>query len=362
MQPLDPKMPPLTDEYLQQAARADHAGGQPRGVCGAARYRLRVRNSEPRQVPRQRVRRSQGPRRGVPRHPDQDPHRREARPVAAHPEPVQAEQGARARDRPDGLGQVDDAVRDDRLHQPHARRAHHHDRGSDRVRAPEPEVPDQSARGAHAHQLVQGRAPRGAARGSGHPAGRRAARSGDRGDRDRDRRDRASRLRHSPHDDGRVDGRPHHRSVSVRSAVADPHHAVGIAARRHRADAVPEDRRRPRGGARGADRERRREQPDPRGQDVPDPVDDAGEQGDRHGEPERRADGSRRRRSSSRPTKRTRKSVDKDGFEALLKRCGIDPKALARRASWPSGQPSIVRIVRRRSLRIARSGGTRGAR
>ena len=45
---------------------------------------------------------------------------------------------------------------------------------------------------------------------------------------------------------------------------------------RHRADALPEDRRRPRRGARGAHRHRRGQQPDPRGQDVPDPVDDAG--------------------------------------------------------------------------------------
>ena len=68
-------------------------------------------------------------------------------PLAAHPAALPAEQGARARHRPDRLRQVDDAVRDDRLHQPHARGSHHHDRGSDRVRAPEPEVPDQPARG-----------------------------------------------------------------------------------------------------------------------------------------------------------------------------------------------------------------------
>ena len=60
---------------------------------------------------------------------------------------------------------------------------------------------------------------------------------------------------------------------------------------RHRADAVPEDRRRPRRGARSADRDRRRQQPDSRRQDVPDSVDDAGRQGRRHGQPERRADG-----------------------------------------------------------------------
>ena len=53
---------------------------------------------------------------------------------------------------------------------------------------------------------------------------------------------------------------------------------------RDRAEAVPQDRRRPRRGARGADCDAGRQQPDSRGQDVPDPVDDAGRQGRRHGE------------------------------------------------------------------------------
>ena len=42
-------------------------------------------------------------------------------------------------------------------------------------------------------------------------------------------------------------------------------------------------------GARGADRHAGDQQPDPRGEDVPDPVDDAGRQGRRHGDAERRA-------------------------------------------------------------------------
>ena len=46
----------------------------------------------------------------------------------------------------------------------------------------------------------------------------------------------------------------HHRSVPFRPAGADPHHAVRVAEGRDRADAVPEDRRRAGGGARGADR------------------------------------------------------------------------------------------------------------
>ena len=166
----------------EAADRTDHARRQPRRVCGEARYRLRLRSAEPRQVPRERVCRSQGARRRVSRHPVRNPHGGEAGPFAAHPEPLQAEQGPRAGDGSDRIGQVDDALRDDRLHQPHARRAHHHDRRSDRVRAPEQQVPHQPARGAHAHRLVQGGAPGGASRRSGHRARRRAAGSRDRGD------------------------------------------------------------------------------------------------------------------------------------------------------------------------------------
>ena len=54
--------------------------------------------------------------------------------------------GHRARHRPDRLGQVDLARGDDRRDQPHARGAHHHDRGPDRVRARAPPLHDQPAR------------------------------------------------------------------------------------------------------------------------------------------------------------------------------------------------------------------------
>ena len=137
--------------------------------------------------------------------------------------------------------------------------------------------------GGRAHRLVQGRAARGAARGSGHRPGRRDARPRDGRHRHRDRRDRAPRVRHAAHDDRAVDRRPHHRSVPGRPAGADPHHAVGDPARASSPDAVPEDRRRPRAGARGADRASRGRQPDPRGQDLPDPVDHADGQEARHG-------------------------------------------------------------------------------
>ena len=136
--------------------------------------------------------RSQRARRRVPRHPDQDPHRRAARPVAAHPAALPAEQRAGARHRADRVRQVDDALRDDRLHQPDA---HDHI-----ITIEDPIefvhenqkclINQREVR--HAHRLVQGRAARGAARRSRHRPRRRAARPRDGGDRDRDRRDRAT--------------------------------------------------------------------------------------------------------------------------------------------------------------------------
>ncbi len=58
------------------------------------------------------------------------------------------------------LGQVDDARRDDRLHQRPALRAHHHDRGPDRVPAPRQEVDRQPARGRGRHPELRRRAAR----------------------------------------------------------------------------------------------------------------------------------------------------------------------------------------------------------
>ena len=84
----------------------------------------------------------------------------------------------------------------------------------------------------HNHtDVVQGRAARGAARGSRHHPGRRAARPRDGGDRDRDGGDRPPGVRHAAHVDGGVDGRSRDRSVSGRSPGADPRDAVRVAAR-----------------------------------------------------------------------------------------------------------------------------------
>ena len=80
-----------------------------------------------------------------------------------------------------------------------------------------------------------------------------------------------------------VDGRPHDRSVSARPAGPDSRHAIGVAPWRDLADPMPEDLRGTHRRPGGADHQLGHQQPDPRGKDVPDPVDDAGRAGRRDG-------------------------------------------------------------------------------
>ena len=91
----------------------------------------------------------------------------------------------------------------------------------------------------------------------------------------------------------------------ARPAVAGAGDALGIAARRHRADALQEDRRRARGRAGDPAHHPRGVQPDPRGKDVPDPVGDADQPEGGHGHAQRRADGAGGRRSRWSRRKRT---------------------------------------------------------
>ena len=62
--------------------------------------------------------------------------------------------GPGAGDRPDRFGQVDDAGRDDGLQERYRVRPHPDHRGSDRIRSPEQEVPDQPARGASRYARI----------------------------------------------------------------------------------------------------------------------------------------------------------------------------------------------------------------
>ena len=117
--------------------------------------------------------------------------------------------------------------------------------------------------GTHTDGFKDGAARRDA-RGSGHHAGRRAARSRNGGHRDRDGGNRPPGVRHAAHDHGGIHRRSRDRSVPDRAAGADPHHAVGVAEGRDRAEPVPQDRRRPRRRARSAADQQRDLEPDPR--------------------------------------------------------------------------------------------------
>ena len=160
---------------------------------------------------------------------------------------------------PDRLGQVHDALRADRLHQPQPHRPHHHDRGPDRVRAREQEVPDQPARRWASTPSRFKDALRAALREDPDivlvgemrdletvAIAIETAETGPPG------------LRHAAHLHRAVHGGPHHRPVPGRPAGADPRDAGREPEGRDQPDAVQEDRRRPRAGARGADRDARR--------------------------------------------------------------------------------------------------------
>ena len=102
----------------------------------------------PRPVPLQR---RPGPARAdrrVPGHPDHRAHRRRDGPEPRGAEPLLSHQGPRRRHRSHRLGQEHDARRAGGPDQPDPHRPHHHHRRPDRVRAPEQEVPGDPAPGA----------------------------------------------------------------------------------------------------------------------------------------------------------------------------------------------------------------------
>ena len=151
---------------------------------------------------------------------------------------------AGARDRSDRLGQVDHAGVADRRDQRHPRRAHHDDRGPDRVPAQAQEVHGQPARARVRRDQLRRRAEGRAAPGPRRDPRRRDARPRD--DRHRDHRggDRPPRVRDAAHAGHPADDRPHHRRVPGRAAGADPRPAGGRAAGDHDPDAAAHGRRR----------------------------------------------------------------------------------------------------------------------
>ena len=124
------------------------------------------------------------------------------------------------------------------------------------------------------HRLVRPRPARRPARGSGHHRHRRAARPGDHLAGAHRRRDRPPRARDAAHQQRHPHDQPHPRRLPAersrtRSAPWSPSRCAPSSRQRL---VRARRRQRPRAGARGAGRQQGRRQPDPREQDLPDPL------------------------------------------------------------------------------------------
>ena len=188
----------------------------------AARDRLadrpRLLDPRPGALPRQRLLPARLDRRRLPPDPAGHARARGPRPAAGAERLHQEAARLRARHGPDRLGQVHDARRDDRPDQRGAPRAHHDDRGPDRVPPPPPQLHRQPARAGRRRGELRARPEGRAAPGPRRDPRRRDARPRD--DRDgADRgRDRPPRVRDPAHPGHRADGRPHRRRVPARSS------------------------------------------------------------------------------------------------------------------------------------------------
>ena len=203
--------------------------------------RLLVLAPRPRALPRQRLLPAREPRRRLPHHPDRA---EDARSSSACPPVLQElhDEAARPRPRhrPDRLGQVDDARRDDRRDQPHARRSHHDHRGSDRVPPQTQALHREPARDRPRRDELRRRAPRRAPPGPRRDPPRRDARPRDDRDRAHGCRDRPPRLRHAAHPGRALHRRPAHRRLPGGPAGADPRPDRRDAAGRRHPDAPPD--------------------------------------------------------------------------------------------------------------------------
>ena len=226
---------------------------------------------------------------------------------------------------PDRLGQVDDARVADRPHQPHAARAHPHDRGPDRVPAPPRDAASStSARSARTRRRSP-RPSRRAAPGPRRDPRRRDARPRDDRDRAHRRRDRATscsrrctpRARR-PTIDRVIDVFPAEQQGQVRVQLASTLQGVVTQNLVPTADGLGRD-----GRARDPHARRRRPQPDPPGEDRADLLGHADEHLARHAD-----DGAVARRpgaapTSSRPRLPSRARRRPDQLRGLLERAGL---------------------------------------
>ena len=198
-------------------------------------------------------------------------------PAAAHRARRQAAR-PRARHRADRLGQVDDARVAAPPHQPHAARAHPHDRGPDRVPAHARQLHRQPARDRPGRDDVRRGPPRRAPPGPRRDPRRRDARPGDGRHRAHRRRDRPPRVRDAAHPERADHDRPRHRRLPGRAAGPGARAARLDAPGRRHADPRPDrGRARPEGRARGPHPRRRGPQPDPPGEGRADLLGDADE-------------------------------------------------------------------------------------
>ena len=137
---VDGKLRPLdlaaADRGGDQAARLQRAHRRPEApLRGEPRARLHLRHQGPGPLPRQRLHAARRGGRRLPDDPLRDPRLQGARPAAGHRQHLRQAARPGPRDRAHRLRQVDDAGRDARQDQQRAPRAHHHDRGPDRVPA-----------------------------------------------------------------------------------------------------------------------------------------------------------------------------------------------------------------------------------
>ncbi len=263
LMPADPRPPSVRSSRRRAARGLGRRAGQPRPrllVCPAGRGALpRERVPPARVARRRRARHPLRPARpGGVRHP---------RGGAAHGRPAE---GAGARDRPRGRGQVHHARLHRGPHEPRALGPRDHDGGPHRVRAPARDLHRHAARGAHRRGHLRRGAPVRHARGARRDPARRDARHRD----DLDRRDRggdgAADLLDAAHHGRRRHRRPHRRRVSRQPAAPDPPAALHGAAGDRQPAARADRRRRRHAGVGDHGGHPRDPQPHPRGEDAPD--------------------------------------------------------------------------------------------
>ena len=198
--------------------RPADAPAQSRGVRAHARSRLRLHDGGRRAFPGQRPSPIRHDRARDPLGEPGGPDVRGALAAAGDRLPRRDPPRPRPRHRPYRRGQDDDHREPARVYQPHAARAHRHDRGSDRGRVHRRDVGDPPARGRTRHRVLRRGAATGAAAGSRRhlPRGDPRRRNGARGD--PGRADRAPRPLDDAHDRCRRDRVADRRDVPAQNS------------------------------------------------------------------------------------------------------------------------------------------------